>query len=58
MTPLHLAASEGHLKVADVLLSNGADVSLKDQEGRNTLDLAIDHGHELVPLYILYHYSV
>ena len=46
VTPLHLAASEGHLKVINVLLKKGADVSKTNQEGNNALDLAIDNGHE------------
>ena len=30
-TPAHLAASEGHAKVLELLLANGADPSLRDR---------------------------
>jgi len=32
-TPLHAAASEGHEYTVKSLVDNGADVSIKDEEG-------------------------
>ncbi|QRW00381.1 acyl-CoA-binding protein [Ceratobasidium sp. AG-Ba] len=39
-TPLHLAADRGHLNVVRLLLSKGADASLKDQDGDTALEIA------------------
>jgi len=39
-TPLHLAAKAGQLGVVKALLEAGANVSLKDNEGKTALDLA------------------
>eukprot|EP00976_Prorocentrum_cordatum_P019824 401839-Prorocentrum_minimum.AAC.1 len=33
MTPLHLAAREGHAKLAQLLIDHGADPSTADHEG-------------------------
>ena len=44
-TPLHLAAQEGHLNVVQTLLEYNADVG-KCSNGLNSLDMAIDNGHE------------
>ena len=44
-TPLHLAAQEGHLNVVKTLLENNADAG-KRSNGLNSLDMAIDNGHE------------
>jgi ankyrin repeat protein len=38
--PLHLAAKEGHLGVAKLLIEAGADVNLRSAEGKTALDLA------------------
>ena len=31
MTPLHCAAEKGHLKIAETLLSKGAEIDRRDQ---------------------------
>ena len=31
-----------------LLLSKGADITLKDDDGKNCLDLAVDYGHKYV----------
>ena len=48
MTPLHLACQRGHLKVVQVLLKHKAETyeTIDDQNGYNSLDLAIENGHE------------
>ena len=48
MTALHYAASNGHARCAESLLKAGADTSLKDNECKTALDLALQKGHEEV----------
>jgi ankyrin repeat protein/Tfp pilus assembly protein PilP len=45
-TPLHVAASMGDLKVAEQLITAGADVNLRDAHGRTPIERALweDHG--------------
>ena len=53
VTPLHLAAREGHLDAVKVLLESNADVGAITggmDYGDNPLDLAIENGHESVPV--------
>jgi ankyrin repeat protein len=40
-TPLHEAASEGHNKIVELLVTKGADVNAKDKNGDTPLDMAI-----------------
>ena len=37
-TPLHIALKEGNKEIIDLLLKNGADISLKDKEGKKPFD--------------------
>ena len=41
-TPLHLAAKNGFCEVYNILVSNGANPTLKDYKDRNVLELAIE----------------
>ncbi|XP_033635280.1 transient receptor potential cation channel subfamily A member 1 homolog isoform X2 [Asterias rubens] len=52
-TPLHLACRNGHVEMVKLLATWGADLSLKDADNRNCLDLAVDKGHQNVALAII-----
>jgi len=41
-TPLHIAAREGRLEVARLLLEGGADIKAKNDNGKTALDLAMN----------------
>jgi ankyrin repeat protein len=43
-TALHQSAAAGHLRVIQVLLDNGADPALRDDNGATALDLALARG--------------
>ena len=52
-TPLHIAALEGHRKVAVLLIAKGADVNMKNRCGEAPLHGAAARGHrEVVELLI------
>ena len=54
-TPLHYACWGGNLETAKYLISKGADVSLNDSEGRNTLMYAVMGENPDVVRLILQH---
>ena len=35
MTPLHLAAKSGHVKIVNYLCDEGADINIQDNDGVN-----------------------
>jgi uncharacterized protein len=51
ITPLMMAATEGHAEAVRLLLKFGADRTLKDDEGLTAKDVAIKNGNDhLIPL--------
>jgi len=54
-TPLHAAAANGHLKMCQTLLEQGADINAQDLAGSTPLHLAAGRGHhETVSLLLEY----
>ncbi|XP_046547959.1 inversin-like [Haliotis rubra] len=53
MTPMLLAAKNGHRGVLDFLVSEGADMSLVDQRGHNVLHAACRAGYVEIVKYVL-----
>jgi ankyrin repeat protein len=45
-TPLHVAAQNDDVETIRFLLLGGADLTLKSDDGKTALDLAMDAGHE------------
>ncbi|XP_071111901.1 serine/threonine-protein phosphatase 6 regulatory ankyrin repeat subunit B-like [Haliotis cracherodii] len=52
-TPLMVAAQKGHRQVFDLLVTQGADVSLVDDDGNNVLHVACLEGHVDIVKYVL-----
>ena len=44
-TPLHLAAFQGNLEIAAILLASGADAGRKSDDGKTALMIAEEGGH-------------
>ena len=54
-TLLYIAARNGHYKVSEILLENGADIELHDKNGSTPLHMASYHGHEdIIKLLLSY----
>lgn len=53
MFPLWVAAQGGHVKVLLELLRSGADVKMRDLEGRSPLHIAAKNGQETVVKILL-----
>ncbi|XP_069138639.1 uncharacterized protein [Argopecten irradians] len=51
-TPLHEAIANGKRDVIEILLSNGADIQLPDNNGTTALHLAAASCHEALPLLL------
>ena len=45
MTPLMVAANKGYLRLARILLNNGANMSMKDDHGATALHFSAEGGH-------------
>ncbi|XP_030849537.1 ankyrin-3-like [Strongylocentrotus purpuratus] len=52
-TPLHLAASLGHLKTTKCVLSNGANMDKEDKDGHSALYSAVMNGHLDIVRYFI-----
>ncbi len=52
-TPLHWATRQGHLSMVVLLMSYGADPSLRDGEGCSCIHLAAQFGHTSIVAYLL-----
>ena len=52
MTPLHVAASLGHLACLQLLVQSGGDILFTDNRNRTPLDCATSNGQELCLGYL------
>lgn len=54
-SPLHYAARDGHLAVAQLLVQGGADMNLEDESGWSQLHVAAFNGHVPVAELLITH---
>ena len=52
-TPLHWAARNGHLEIAEILISRGADLDAEDPDYSTPLYLAAEQGHPKVVEFLI-----
>ena len=52
-TALHVAAKHGHIKVLELILSRGADITVRNKQMFTCLDVAIEYGKENVAEVII-----
>ncbi|XP_046562245.1 ankyrin repeat domain-containing protein 50-like [Haliotis rubra] len=52
-TPVMIAAAHGHKEAVELLVKNDADLSLRDSNGKNVIDLAREEGHLEVVQYVM-----
>ena len=45
MTGLQAASEEGHIKVCELLIKNGADVNHEDEDGKSPVKIAKKNGN-------------
>ena len=45
ITPLHMAALNGHKEIVELLIAKGADVNAKAEDGETPLDATIEFRH-------------
>ena len=57
-TPIHLAASEGHLNVIKFFIAGGYNLTPLDRWGGSPLDDAVNHGHTDVVSLLKKHINV
>ena len=55
MTPLHHAASMGHVECVILALDYHAQISARNYEGRNCLDLAVENNQREVCMALIQH---
>jgi len=53
LTSLHEAAKRGKVSIVEFFVSNGANISLKDNDGRTPLDAARELNHTKVAEYFM-----
>merc|ERR1712032_424306 len=51
-TALHCSTYSGHLDAVKLLHSKGANVNVRNMNGRTALDLAIEHQHKAIIEYL------
>jgi ankyrin repeat protein len=56
-SPLHLAASKGHLSIVECLLDYGCSLSSKNREGITALELSCRKGYFDISKSLIMHYS-